>query len=74
MLKSATNTCMAPMALIRRFQPSVRKGVTYAHEANLRVGNIGFFHLYLAFADGSVIVSVANRPGLLNAKEANNQL
>ena len=27
-----------------------------------------------AFADGSVIVFVANRAGLLNAKEANNRL
>ena len=32
------------------------------------VGNINSFHLDLAFADDSVIVSVAERTGLLNAK------
>jgi hypothetical protein len=32
------------------------------------VGNINSFHLDLAFADDSVIVFVAERTGLLNAK------
>jgi len=37
-----------------------------------QVRRIGLFHPYLAFVDDSVIVSVAQRTGLLNAKEANN--
>jgi hypothetical protein len=45
-------------------------GTKQIHE----VGHIGLFHLYLAFVDDSVIVSVAKRAGVLNAKEANNQL
>jgi hypothetical protein len=32
------------------------------------VGNINSFHLDLAFSDDSVIVSVAERTGLLNTK------